>query len=206
MADVRPPRLVQVRGASGSGKSTLARAVMDGLGGRRNKWYVDGRRQPISMTFEKPVRPLCVVGHYEVMCGGADTIKSKEENYAVARTALGNGFDVLLEGIFLTVERDRTVQLWRDGIDRHDVFIDLPIDVCTESVMLRREASGRERRELKEMKNFHRRVMRTRDRLLEAGIPPETVHVFGGAGIDLDHAGFVRTDALDKVRELFDVA
>lgn len=205
MTDKRPPRLVQVRGASGAGKTMLARTLMDGLG-RPKKWFVPGRRQPISLTFEKPVRPLCVVGHYEVQCGGADTIKSKEEGYEVARTALRNGFDVLLEGIFLTVERDRTVQLQADGFDRHDVFINLPMDVCTESVMLRREAAGKERRELKEMKNFHRRVMRTRDRLLEAGIPPETVHVFGGPDVTLETAHVVRDAALAYVRGLFDVS
>ncbi len=205
MTDLRPPRLVQVRGASGAGKTMLARALMDGLG-TPQRWKVPGRREPIALTFPKPVRPLCVVGHYGVQCGGADTIKDKQQCYDVARRALGEGFDVLVEGIFLTVELHRTVALAGDGVDRHDVFINLPIDVCTESVMLRREAAGKERRELKEMGNFHRRVMRTRTRLLEAGIDPATVHVFGGDDVTLGQAPAVREAALAKVRSLLDVA
>lgn len=196
-------RLVQIRGASGSGKTHLARAVM-AAAGPAQKWRIEGRRQPIALTF--PAVNLCVVGHYDVTCGGADTIKSKDKCYEVAEAALDRGFNVLLEGIFLAVELHRTVDLARRGIDRHDVFIDIPMADCITSVQARRIADGKEAKELKQMEPFYRRIMRTRDRLLAAGIDPSTVHVFSATTSTV--TGLVeatRDQALKKTMELLNV-
>lgn len=207
-----PGRIVQVRGASGSGKSSLVRAVMAGLG-RPNRWMVAGRREPLALTFDKPVRPLCVVGHYgPASTGGVDTIKDKEQPYAVARRAIAEGFDVLLEGIFISIEYWRTLYLHQDGYDRRDVFIDLSVEECTEWVHRRQEAAGKERKALKQMADFHPRILHTRDRLLAAGVPENTLQVasssaFMGSSIGLEErSAAVRQDALLRIRELLSCA
>lgn len=165
------------------------------------RWKIAGRRQPIALTF--PDRNLCVVGHYDVTCGGADTIKSKDKCYEVAQEALDNGYNVLLEGIFLSVELHRTVALARAGVDRHDVFIDIDMENCIEAVQQRRLAEGKAIKELKQMEPFHRRIMRTRDRLLEAGIDPATIHVYSNSAHGT--VGLARDLALLKTLELLDV-
>ena len=171
-------RLVHIRGASGSGKTHLAREVMRHCG-TPVRWKIGGRQKPIALTF--PAVNLAVVGHYDVTCGGADTIKSKDKCCEVVDEALARGFNVLVEGIFLAVELHRTVELAARGVDRHDVFLDIPMADCIDSVQARRVADGKEPKELKQMEPFYRRIMRTRDRLIGAGIDPSTVHVFSAA-------------------------
>lgn len=207
---MRPPRLVQLRGASGSGKSTAARELIAGLG-RPNRWMIPGRKNPIALTFEKPVRPLCVVGHYgAVSTGGVDTISSRSQPYEVAREALRQGFDVFMEGILVSVELHRTMELVAAGVDRHDVFIDMTCAECTEWVHRRQEKAGKQRSELRQMEAFHRRIMRTHERLTLAGVDPSTLHVYSTsdvAGAEFDErAVYVRHMALARVRELLDVA
>jgi hypothetical protein len=170
-----------------------------------NRWKVEGRRQPIGLSF--PEHKLFVVGHYDVTCGGADTIKSKDRCYETAEAALAQGWNVLIEGIFLAVELHRTVALAERGVDRHDVFIDIPMADCIASVNARRVADGKEPKELKQMEPFYRRIMRTRDRLLEAGIDPATVHLFSSVfhGEDQRSIEETRTMALNKTRELLGI-
>lgn len=202
----RPPRIVQVRGASGSGKTTLVRQLMAVLG-RPQKWYVAGRKKPLTLTFARPgLRPLCVVGNYEagVATGGVDTITDKETPYRVAREAARQGYDVLLEGIFISIEFWRTLYLHEAGFDRYDVFIDLDVDECTEQVYQRQEKAGKPRTPLKQMADFHPRVLHTRQRLLDAGVPEETLIVcstnkFLGPEKRVRRT---RTEALEKVKEL----
>lgn len=228
----RPPeppmgRIVQVRGASGSGKSTLVRNLMAELTDRYgppNRWYVPGRKNPIALTFQKPVdptgsdtltfskpvRPLCVVGHYgSVSTGGVDTITEKETPYRVAREAVRQGFDVLLEGIFISIEYWRTLYLHQDGFDRYDVWLDLTVEECTEWVHRRQEAAGRERTPLKQMADYHPRMMYTRSRLITAGVPVETLLAFSSHSVPIDdfvaRTTRVREMALVRVKELLHV-
>lgn len=205
--------IVQVRGASGSGKSSLVRSVMSELGSPV-KWYEKPRKAPIALTFHKPGRPLCVVGNYVegVSTGGVDTITDKETPYRIARKAAMQGFDVLLEGIFISIEYWRTLYLHQHGFERYDVFIDLNVDECTEQVYRRQEDAGRERTPLKQMADFHSRVLHTRDRLIAAGVPEDTLHVYTSSALDVgkwtfeERCQLVRADALHKVQELLGVA
>lgn len=203
------PRIVQVRGASGSGKTTLARRLMEELG-RPTRWRQG--REVIGLAFEKPVRPLFVVGDYKdgVATGGGDTLKDKELPYALAREATRQGYDVLLEGIFLSIEYWRTLYLHQDGFERYDVFIDLTVEQCTEEVHRRQEAAGKERKDLKQMADFHPRILHTRERLLAAGVPFETMPVARSRNFSpCDHDTQVRTTrdvALGQVRSLLRVS
>lgn len=205
----RPPRFVQVHGASGSGKTTLVKALM-----ATPEWQPtrdvasDFQKRPIAQVLcNAPIRPLLLVGHYYVGCGGADTLKHRELPYRIAREALDRGYDVLLEGIFVSLELHRVVDLQNDGYDRHNVFLDVPMEVCEESVQLRRDAAGTPRRPLKQMADTHPRIMRTYDRMAQAGLPnlylPFSPAESGLENRDLDYATFVRGWAEKVVRGLF---
>jgi hypothetical protein len=192
-------RLVQVRGASGSGKSTLVRNIIGEIG-PAVRWKIAGRQRPIALTF--PNHQLCIVGHYDVTCGGCDTIKSRSQPYEVAQKALSLGFNVLMEGLFMAVELHRTVELERfcgaNGHERHDVFIDQPLEHCVLSVNARRAAEGRPPKEMRQMEAFHKRIMQTEARLRGAGLG--NIHIYGGSD-----PHFNRALAADHVRSLLDL-
>lgn len=189
------PRFVQLHGASGSGKTTLVRELMKRWGPVMDVHLLNYQRQPIvQFLMNAPNRPLCLVGHYYAACGGADTLKSRHVPYLIAKEALDLGYDVLLEGIFLSVELHRVVALQEAGYDRHNVFIDVPIAWCEESVQLRREAAGKDRRALKQMDAFHPRIMHTYDRMSKAGL--SSLFVADGGSLDEDADHSPRGDAM----------
>jgi predicted kinase len=192
----RPPRFVQLFGASGSGKSTLVRNYIASIGGYVLDVHHAMQRQPVAQVAEKAVRPLLTIGHYNTACGGGDTLKNKDLPYRMAREAMTKGYDVLMEGIFLSLELHRVVALQNDRYDRHSIFLDVPMDECEESVQLRREAAGSPRRPLKQMADTHPRIMRTHDRQRDSQLP--NLYVFSG---DADK---VRHDALCKLIELLE--
>lgn len=199
-------RIVQLHGASGSGKTTLVRHLMEMYGPVKDIHLLNYQRQPIAQfLMNAPNRPLCLVGHYYAACGGADTLKSRHVPYLIAKEALDLGYDVLLEGIFLSVELHRVVALQEAGYDRHNVFLDVPIEWCEESVQRRREAAGKPRRPLKQMESFHPRIMHTKTRMEQAGLPnlyaPPKFEEQFGAGYE-NQATAARLWAERKVQEL----
>src|ERR1700678_2828377 len=132
--------IVNIRGTSGSGKSTLVRAVMD-LYPDRMPVHVLGRRQPEKYILTSPGHRLCVIGHYNSPCGGCDTIKTVDRVYAVVGEALQSGCDVLYEGIMVSDDVCRAVELnARSAV--HVVLLTTPINECLGAVASRRAARG----------------------------------------------------------------
>lgn len=164
-------RIVQLRGPSGAGKTTVMRRVMEMLGTPVRVRPKDdpSRRSPSLLAW--PDKRVVVIGHYDVLCGGCDTIKSRERPFELARQAADQGATVLLEGLFTTMEFHRTVALQNDGYERHDVFIRPPEAECRANVEARRVAQGKEIKEQKQMAEYYRRVARTLERLQLAGLP-----------------------------------
>lgn len=190
------PLLVQVRGASGSGKSTLVRGFLQGLGAPvrymdRNIWGLGHVDSPDSRPFALgyPARGLLVPGHYDAPGGGCDMIKKADHAYDIAARARQAGASVLMEGLFISKEYARLIA------QAHDwprpplvIYLDLPEAECEESVQLRREALGKDRRPLSKHSSDWREVGRAVGRL-EA------------AGINVERLG--RADALARLQELF---
>lgn len=95
--------ILHLLGSNGAGKSTLVRAVMrDYL--LQDPVMVDGRQKPLYYrcftrrhSIEK-INTLTVVGHYDIECGGADTIKHWSTVMDVVEAAVARGDNVLLEG------------------------------------------------------------------------------------------------------------
>lgn len=91
--------------------------------------------------------PLHVIGHYEATRGGTDTIPLADgglnEAFRLARELAADG-DVLLEGLQLSGDVERTAALARAQCSRgsalHVLCLDVPIDRCIRNVMARRRA------------------------------------------------------------------
>lgn len=134
--------IVNIRGTSGSGKSTLVRRVFD-LYEKRISLWEEGRKQPIGYTLHRHVgRPLFVPGHYEGDCGGCDTISGQDKIIALVRKWHEDGYDVLFEGLLMSGEVRRNVELHQAGLPYTCIAIDLPLDQCLAAVVGRREAKA----------------------------------------------------------------
>lgn len=135
-------KVINVRGTSGSGKSTVVRKIME-LYPAKTRIMIPGRKQPLGYILNRAPpggRPLAVIGHYETACGGCDTIKFMDD--VMARVREGNRFalDVLFEGVLLSGEAKRFIDLWVDGIPLQCLYLTTPIDVCIDSINTRRQA------------------------------------------------------------------
>lgn len=179
--------IINVRGTSGSGKSTLVRRIM-GLYPSREAQTVPGRRQPISYLLTRPDGPgLMVPGHYEIECGGCDTVKTTDQVLAMALTAArapSPGCDVLMEGLLLSENVGKVVAM-RDAareLDKYAVHpvlvirLNTPVEDCLAAVRDRRARRG-DTRPLNSS-NTSRRVdviVRACARLRDAGVPVEAL-------------------------------
>ena len=164
--------ILNVRGTSGSGKSTLAREIMTLYGGTRLNFKEEGRKRPLGYLLRAANhRPLAVVGSYESSCGGCDTINCYDRCFALARESHGTGCDVLMEGLLLSEETQRTIKLHNEGIPLVVIHLQVDIEQCITDVKARREAAGNLRPLVEN--NTRRRVAvieRAVGRLREAGV------------------------------------
>lgn len=138
--------IINIRGTSGSGKSTLVRRVMELYGGPKVVYREEGRKQPIGYALHRaqgvPGRPLGLIGHYETACGGCDTVPKMDRIFELVREAHANGMDVLFEGLLISADFNRTYALHADGLPLLVVGLDVPLDVCLDSVNQRRWAKN----------------------------------------------------------------
>lgn len=138
--------IINIRGTSGSGKSTLVRAIMD-LYPHRLPRHVEGRKRPLYYLLARPAphsQTLAVIGHYETPCGGCDTITNVDQVYEEVRRQHEAGHDVLFEGLLISAEQRRTIQMHRDGLPLLVAAIDIPLEECLASVNARRAARNPE--------------------------------------------------------------
>ena len=213
--------IINIRGTSGSGKSTLVRSIRALYKGPTISFKEEGRKQPIGYMHHRsatalswaaddplPGPPLGLVGHYETDCGGCDTIPKMERIFELALRAHEKGMDVLFEGLLISADVNRTVDLMKSvgaPDTLHVIALDVPIEECLDSVNARRRGKWERQKEAKgpewvkawtppldvNPKNTiskHKGVKQSCERLRAAGVP---VHVLG------------RVAAYNKVKELF---
>jgi hypothetical protein len=84
---------------------------------------------------------LFVLGHYEIPCGGGDTVSNRDEAFAMLREARDAGADILFEGLVYSDEVRRTVELYRDHSGAV-VLLDTPVETCIERIKERRATAG----------------------------------------------------------------
>lgn len=133
--------IINIRGTSGSGKSTLVRNIMKRYPMRMSVKEVD-RKRPIGYQLLRPNgRTLGVLGHYDTDCGGCDTIPKMERIFSLANYGYVIGLDVIFEGLLISADVNRTVELAKTvGFDELVVVaLDLPLEECLAGVNQRRK-------------------------------------------------------------------
>ena len=123
--------IIQIRGTSGSGKTTVMREVMK----KFEPWkpmFVERRKKPLYYRHGE----LVVVGHYEIDCGGCDTIGSAPKVFDVIQSLK---FDIALsEGLLWSEDVKWTLRLE----DVRAFFLATDADECLRRVVNRQ--AGRE--------------------------------------------------------------
>jgi hypothetical protein len=134
-------KVINIRGTYGSGKTTLARFLMDSYVNQQAQ-YINGRKRPLYYTLDHPNggNPLAVLGSYETVCGGCDTITEIALIYDTVDFLQSNGYDVFYESLLLTADVNRTAQWYTNGWDLHIIYLNVPTQVCIDSVNARRRA------------------------------------------------------------------
>lgn len=161
--------IIQIRGANGSGKSTIVRNFMKLLGDRVKAHMAPGRRQPLYYKFQEDITRITIIGHYNIDCGGADTISGNETTFMLQKDLHTAGYNVLAEGIMLSEDVKWSSQLPNLKV----LFLNTDLETCLKRVIKRREESGREHKEAFDPTRTIRRFndfIRIRRRLKEAKI------------------------------------
>jgi hypothetical protein len=132
-----PGTVLTVRGTNGSGKSTLMRRVFEKLGSKEPR-FIPGRSIPYYYLYEK----AAVIGAYETMAGGCDTIPTVAEVYEIVKLIALSGKSVLFEGLLHSADIIHTEKL---PFKVHIIYLSTPEDVCIDSVKRRRAEAGNEK-------------------------------------------------------------
>lgn len=180
--------IINVRGTSGSGKSTLVRSIMKEWQ-TKGKVKVEGRKQPAGyLLYHGQPGTLYVPGHYETECGGCDTISKDLENpdapkggamdyiYEQIRKAADQDYNVLFEGLLISAEVRRMVELHEAGYNTTVVHLHIPLQECLDSVNARRQrkSPGKGPVNPKNTESKWKGATRAVVRFKEAGVPTFT--------------------------------
>lgn len=138
-------KAINIRGTSGSGKSHLVKSVMS-LYNRKLPQYTKARRRPIGYVMERDNgEPLYVVGHYEELCGGCDTIIGLDAIYDEIEAALLDlKMNVIFEGLIVCSDVERCIKL-SEIADLLVIELDTPLNECLDNIQDRRYIRGDER-------------------------------------------------------------
>jgi hypothetical protein len=169
--------IINLRGTSGAGKSTLARKVLD-LYPVVAPNFLKGKR-PVSLVLSGATnaKPLFVLGHYEIVCGGGDTVTGfgRDVIYGWMKEARDAGADVLFESVTLSDDYTRTYDLMK-GYPSLVINLKITIEECIKRVMARRAEAGNVRPF--NVDNTRKRVDAISNacyRLKQSGIPVENL-------------------------------
>ena len=139
--------VINLRGTSGSGKTTVVRGIMakgevvalEGTTGTAKK------PEAYALDVNGLDKPIRIIGSYENVCGGCDSISTQDEICRRIEVYAHQGH-VLVEGLLMSHLFSRYAMLDRKlfamGIPFVWAFIDTPLEVCLNRVRARREARG----------------------------------------------------------------
>jgi len=135
-----------IRGTGGSGKSTVVKRIM-ALYERCQPIFAEGRKQPLYYICSLPKNgttgpTLLVPGHYEIACGGCDTLKGPDIVYdLVRREGVQQNRHVLFEGIIIGDDVTRLDNLHLDNRgDVEVIALNTSIEDCVKAINDRRQA------------------------------------------------------------------
>lgn len=164
--------IVNIRGTSGSGKTHLVRKLMSGY---QNVQPIqrNGRKQPIAYLCSDPDKryTTAVIGHYETVCGGCDTINEVGDTFNLVALYASFGYNVVFEGLLISADVNR-VALLTEHNTVVIIALDVPIQECLDSVNARRRARKPDADDVnpKNTMSKHRGVTNSVKRLEDMGV------------------------------------
>lgn len=168
--------IINPRGPSGSGKTVLMKRFVNEAGFEHIKdHHIEGRKQPLWSEWTHPNldKPVALIGHYNTPCAGADTINKFDIVFELIRSKSAEGFHVLVEGLLMSVEANRMLAIVAEGHDLRSFHINIPLQDCLDSIMLRRRAKNPDAPMVnpKNTTGKHRLSYSYCDKLRAAGVP-----------------------------------
>lgn len=164
--------IVNIRGTSGSGKTHLVRKLMSEYG-QIHKIQREGRKQPIAYVCCDPDKKakVAVIGHYETVCGGCDTINKVEDTFNLVVKYTGLGYNVIFEGLLISADVNRVALLTKHSTVVV-IALDVPVQECLDSVNARRRAKKPDAADVnpKNTMSKHRGVTNSIKRLEDMGV------------------------------------
>lgn len=141
--------VVKMGGCNGSGKTSVARALLEHIGPTKigSTRKAGGGREMLSYIGRYEDTEVVVLGSYENVCGGMDTISDKNDRLALIKNACKPGRIIFFEGLITGKTYGQIGALSethvRTGKGRWlYAFPDTPFETCVERVMARRAAAG----------------------------------------------------------------
>lgn len=175
--------ILNLRGTSGSGKSHLVREIV-GHYTTKLPFFIKERKRPVGYLFKRKDprkgKDLWVPGHYETPCGGCDTIPNLDMVFDLVRRGHTAGHDVLFEGLLVNSDRNRTIEMYKEGLPIRIVTLGTELEVCVSSVQARRDERARNRkggpREAKPLnprntETKYHLALKNHEKFLEASVP-----------------------------------
>ena len=164
--------VIQIRGTSGSGKSTIVHKLLKGKKGFDKAWdpvFKEGRKKPLCYLKDR----VLILGHYEIDCGGCDTIGSAPQIYNSILELEQDDYDVAItEGLLWSEDVKWTVKLKEEGFEILSLFLNTPLKQCLEWVEQRQ--AGRKpadpERVIRKLSTRIQTIERARLRLVQAGV------------------------------------
>lgn len=164
--------VIQIRGTSGSGKSTAVQEIITANLVMTPK-YVTGRKRPLYYDGLSLKGTIAVLGHYEIPCGGCDTIGSVPQVFDVLDKLSPYQF-VLCEGLLLSEDVKWVLAFREKGFDFKIVFLTTTEAQCLDRVRRRQQDKGREPADPERVRRKLTRrietIERARLRLVDAGV------------------------------------
>lgn len=135
------PLVINIRGNSGSGKTTLARAFMR-LGHNLETHQIAGANNG-DTVFKLGNQAWAVIGKYDNVCGGTDTIKTQQQIIDRVEFYVMRKYRIWFEGLIVSTIYGAIGAYSEKFKDRWIfAYLDTPLNVCLERVLQRRAAAG----------------------------------------------------------------
>lgn len=141
--------VVKLGGCNGSGKTSVARALMKHVScdGMTQGTFSGAAKSPNFYRVRYSGAEIYVLGSYESVCGGMDTISDKEQRLALLRAMCKPNRVIFYEGLITGKTYGAMGDLSEGHVKKGKgrwlyAFMDTPFEVCVERVLQRRAAAG----------------------------------------------------------------
>lgn len=138
--------VVKIGGCNGSGKTSIVRAILENKKLTFDALYGKSLTRPeaymaVNDTLGNGLKRIVVLGSYETVCGGMDTISDKEDRLALLHKYCVPGSLVIFEGLITGKTYGQMGAISEQSNHKGRwlyTFMDTPYNVCVQRVLQRR--------------------------------------------------------------------